>query len=339
MKIYPEKLAARLDQTLDKVYLVAGQEPLLIEESCDRIRAAARAAGVTERLVLEADARFDWQQIFSATETGSLFASTRLVEIRLPTGKPGRQGGAALRDWIKQDGDDILLVKCDDWALASERTAWAKALDKAGVYVPCWKIRPARLPAWISQRLAARGLRVDSQTGNFLVRRLEGNLLAADKEIERLAILYSGTQPRLEDVRAAVADSARFDSFRLVELVLARQPGPALRCIRGLLEADTAPPLVVGALARELQAVGGFQVLSKTMPARQAFSKLGVWPGRQQALAEAARTFSPSIVRQALARLSQLDEQSKSSSSDDFWVGLERLCVGLAAGRPEYLAA
>src|SRR5690625_5282341 len=158
MKIYPEKLAARLGQTLDKVYLVAGQEPLLIEESCDRIRAAARAAGVAERLVLEADARFDWQQIFSATETGSLFASTRLVEIRLPTGKPGRQGSAALRDWIKQDGDDILLVKCDDWALASERTAWAKALDKAGVYVPCWQILASGPTTSISHSMTARGV-------------------------------------------------------------------------------------------------------------------------------------------------------------------------------------
>jgi DNA polymerase-3 subunit delta len=339
MKLFPEKLPQRLQQGLDAVYLVAGQEPLLIEEACDAVRRAARAAGVDERVVLEADARFDWDQLGGATETNSLFASQRLVEVRLPSGKPGREGGAALREWAGRSSDDILLVKCDAWDMASEKTAWVKALDGAGVYVPCWKVKPPRLPQWIAQRLSSRGVRADQSACRFLAERLEGNLLAAAQEIERLVLLYPGGQIGLEQVRAAVADSARFDSFRLMELVFAGQAGAAVRCIRGLREADTPMPLIVGALARELQTIGNFQMLSRSQSAGQAFKTLGIWKSRQQPIADAARRMSPEVVRQSLAQLSDLDQLSKSSGREMFWLRLERLCVGLATNRPEYCAA
>lgn len=339
MKLFPEKLEPRLQQGLDRVYLIAGQEPLLIEEACDAIRRAAREAGVSERLVLEADARFDWDQLAGATETNSLFASQRLVEVRLPSGKPGREGGAALREWAANASDDILLVKCDAWDMASEKTAWVKALDSAGVYLPCWKVKPPRLPQWISQRLSARGVRADQAACRFLAERLEGNLLAAKQEIDRLALLFPGGSVDLEAVRSAVADSARFDSFRLMELVFAGQPGAALRCIRGLRESDTPMPLIVGALARELQTIGQFQMLSRSRSPAQAFQAMGLWKSRQQAVSEAARRISPEVVRQSLSQLSELDQLSKSTGRDDFWVRLERLCVSLAANRIDGFAA
>lgn len=339
MKLFPEKLADRLDQGLDPVYLIAGQEPLLIEEACDAIRRAARAADIAERVVIETDNRFDWSQLGASTETGSLFASRRLVEVRLPTGKPGREGGAALRQFVEQGGDDLLLVKCSDWEFGNEKTAWVKALDGAGVYLPCWKIKPHQLPDWIARRLGERGLKAERTVATFLAERLEGNLLAAAQEIERLALLFGRGRIELEQVREAVADSARFDSFRLVELVFAGQAGAAVRSIRGLREGDTPMPLVVGALARELQNIGAFQALSRHMPAGQAFSELGVWKSRQQPLAAAARRLRPDTVRQALARLADLDVMSKSSRQGEFWVALERLCVGLATNRTELCAA
>lgn len=339
MKLFPEKLPGRLRQGMDGVYLIAGQEPLLIEEACDAVRRAARAAGVGERIVLEADARFDFSRLDTATETNSLFASQRLVEVRLPSGKPGREGGAALRRFAERAGDDILMVKCDAWDMASEKTAWARALDAAGVYVPCWKVKPQRLVQWIGQRLSAKGLRADQAACRFLAERLEGNLLAAKQEIDRLALLYPDGSVGLEEVRAAVADSARFDSFRLIELVLAGQAGAAVRCIRGLREADTPMPMIVGALARELQTIGNFQTLVRDRSPAQAFSALGVWHSRQQAVAEAARRLAPDIVRASLSRLSELDRLSKSSGRQAFWLQLERLCVALAANRPEYCAA
>jgi len=339
VKLFPEKLASRLDRQLDPAYLIAGQEPLLIEEACDALRKAARARDVSERVVLEVDARFDWSNLDSATETGSLFASRRLVEVRLPGGKPGREGGAALRDWCKNEHDDVLLVKCDAWDIQSERTAWVKALEAAGVYVPCWKVKAGQLPQWIARRAAEGGLRVDAAACRFLSERLEGNLLAARQEIDRLSLLYPSAPIGLAEARAAVADSARFDSFRLVELVLTGQAGAAVRCIRGLREADTPMPMIVGALARELQLIGSFQALTRTRSTAQAMAELKVWKSRQQSLVAAARRLSPRLVRRALARLSELDELSKSRHRDTFWMVLERLCVGLADDRPDYCAA
>lgn len=332
MKLYPDKLEQRLARGLDRVYLIAGSEDLLVEEACDAVRRAARGAGMDERVVLEADGRFDWQQLGAATETLSLFASRRLVELRLSTGKPGREGGAALREWVDTASDDILLVKCGAWDLAQEKSAWARALEQAGVYLPCWPVKAHQLPDWIARRLASRGLRADGAASRFLAERLEGNLLAAAQEIERLALLYGRDAPLgLDEVRSAVADSARFDSFRLVELVLSGQIGAALRCIRGLRDADTAMPMIISALARELQVVAAFQIRIRTMSEAAAFAELQVWRSRQAAVAAAARRLSPAAVRGAVARLSDLDRMAKSNDRHEFWVALERLCVSLSA--------
>ena len=340
MKLFPDRLAGRLDSRLDPVYLVAGPELLLVEEACDAIRRKARSEGVAERVVVDADARFDWQQFGNASENLSLFASQRLIELRLPSGKPGRDGGAALREWVKTDSQDILLIKCQAWEMASEKTAWFRDVEKAGVFVPCWSVKPDRLVQWISQRMAERGLRTDRAACSFLAERLEGNLLAAAQEIERLALLYGqGASLTIDQVRSAVADSARFDSFRLVELVLNGQPGAAARCIRGLVEADTPMPMVVFALARELQIIEAFQTLSRSMPAGRAMAELKVWKSRQAAIETAARRLQPDRVRQSLAEMSDLDRLSKSNARHEFWLRLERLCVNLCDPTRERLSA
>ncbi len=339
MKLFPEKLPDRLKRELDPVYLIAGQEPLLIEEACDAIRHAARAHDVAERIVIEADGRFDWNELASSTETSSLFSTRRLIEVRLPTGKPGREGGAVLREFVERGGEDVLLVKCSDWEFKSEKSAWVKALEGAGVYVPCWRVKPQQLPDWIVRRMTARGLGPDRAAAAYLAERLEGNLLAAAQEIERLALLFGRGSVSLDQVREAVADSARFDSFRLVELVFGNQAGAAVRSIRGLREADTPMPMIVGALSREIQTIGAFQALTRKLPAAKAFSELGVWKSRQQPVAAAARRLDPGTVRRALARLADLDVMSKSNQRGEFWVALERLCVGLATNQGEFCAA
>ncbi len=339
MKLFPEKLAAHLDKGVDAIYLVAGPELLLVEESCDAIRRAARSADVAERVVIDADGRYDWSQFGSASDNLSLFATRRLIELRLPSGKPGREGGAALREWAAGQHDDILLIKCQAWEMASEKTAWFRDVEKAGVFVPCWSIKPHRLPAWIRARMRSRGISADDAAAAFMADRLEGNLLAAAQEVERLALLYGrGSQLNLAQLKEAVADSARFDAFRLVELVMSGQAGASVRCIRGLDDGATPMPLVVGALARELMQVEAFQALCRQMPAQRAMEKLKVWPSRRQGLESAAGRVGPARVRQALARLSDLDRMSKSNQRDEFWLNLERLCVDLA-GRPGRVAA
>ena len=331
MKTYPDRLEQQLQRGLERAYLVAGQEHLLVEEACDQIRRSAREAGIAERVVLEADGRFDWSRLGAATETLSLFATRRLVEVRLPSGKPGREGGAALREWLAADSDDVLMIKCNAWDLQQEKSAWAKAVESAGVYVPCWTVKPGQLPDWIARRLKQRGLHAEASACRFLAERLEGNLLAAAQEVERLGLLYGqGARLGMDELRAAVADSARFDSFRLIELVLSGQAGAAMRCIRGLRETDTPMPMIISALARELQLLAAFQTQRKAGGEASAFRDLKVWASRQGPLRVAADRLPPAAVLRAMAELSNLDRMAKSNERHEFWVALERLCVQVA---------
>lgn len=334
MKVFPDRLPATLESPLASVYLVAGPEALLVEEATDAIRSAARAQGVSERVVLDAAGRFDWDSLTQSTETGSLFASRRLVELNLPTGKPGKEGGSALREWVGEPRDDVLLIKCAAWEMASEKSVWFKALDQAGVFVPCWTVKPHQLPKWIVARLRSRGLSIDGPGAQFLADRLEGNLLAAAQEVERLALFYSQNHRlSLAELKEAVSDNARFDAYRLTELVLTGQSGAALRCVRGLFETDVYKPLVVSALSRELQTLGSFLLLSKSVGEQQAFQKLGVWQSRQGPLQMAARRLSVEHLTEAMVQLSVLDRMSKSSQSVYFWITLERVCVALCTGQ------
>ena len=336
MKVYPDRLMQTLGNGLAPIYLVAGPELLLVEEAMDEIRRVAKATGVVERVVLDADARFDWSELTRATETGSLFATKRLVEVNLPTGKPGKEGGAAIREWLDNSPDDILVIKAQAWEIASEKSVWFKALDSAGIFVPCWSVKPNQLPKWISQRLASRQLTIDGSGAQFLAERLEGNLLAAAQEVERLALLYpEGHQLQLTELREAVEDSARFDAFRLTELVLSGQTGASLRCIRGLIETETPMPMVVSALARELQVIGAYLALRRTQRPEQCFQALRIWPSRQGPIEAASRRLSSEQIGSALVELSMLDRMSKSNASHGFWVRLERLCVALSDQHPE----
>ena len=338
MKLFPERLEGQLERGLAPVYLIAGPERLLVEEACDAIRRAARQAGVAERIRLAAEARFDWDELGRATETGSLFATRRLVELRLPTGKPGTEGGKALRAWVDEGRDDVLLVICDQWEFTQERAAWVKAIEKAGVYVPAWQVKAHQLPGWIGQRLKQRGLGGGEDICRFLAERLEGNLLAAAQEVERLALLFPGQVLTLEQVREAVADSARFDGFRLVELVLSGQPGPALRCVRGLRESAAPPPAVLWAVGREIETARDVAERSRTVPIGKAFEEFRVWKSRQGPIQSCIHRLGPARLTRAVERLSRLDRLSKGQAEGDFWVELERLCVGLAR-RPEMQAA
>lgn len=331
MKLFPERLPEALQRGLAPVYLVAGSERLLVEEACDAIRDAAREAGVAERIRLGAEGRFDWNELDRATETGSLFATRRLVELRLPTGKPGAEGGKALRSWVDAGRDDVLLVICDAWELNQEKAAWVKSIDGAGVYVPCWPVKPDRLPQWIVQRIRSRGLAVDNDAGRFLATRLEGNLLAAAQEVDRLALLYPGQTLTLDAVQDAVADNARYDGFRLAELVLGGQPGAALRCVRGLRESESPPPAILWAIGRELEIAREVAHRSAQEPMARVFGALRVWKSRQPAIQACIRRLGAARLDEAIGTLARLDRVAKGRAFGDFWVELERLCVRLSA--------
>lgn len=338
MKLYAERLPAQLSRQIAPVYLIAGPERLIVEEAADQVRKACRNQQIDERIRLNADRNFKWAELGQATETGSLFASRRLVELRLPTGKPGAEGGKTIRQWIDDEHDDVLLIICDQWKSDQERTAWVKAIEKAGVYVPAWSVKPPQLPRWIEQRLESRGLQTDDEVCRFLAERLEGNLLAAAQEVDRLALLFPGSRLELEQVREAVSDNARFDAFRLAELVMTGQGGAALRCVRGLRESDTPRPAVLWALGRELEIALTVARRGRHESPQRVFDELGVWKSRQPPIEACIRRNGPRRLEQGIGRLSRLDLLSKGQVEGDFWQELERLCAAMA-GEPRSRAA
>lgn len=214
MKIRLDQLKIQLQKTLAPIYFVSGDEPFQVGEACQLIREQARAQGVTEREVFHVDRSFDWNQLTASAGAMSLFAERKLIEVQLPTGKPGDAGAKALVAYAEQAAEEnILLVISGKLEAAQQRSKWYKALDKVGAMLAIWPIDAAQLPQWIRQRLQLRGLKPTPEAVALLADRVEGNLLAADQEMEKLLLLNGAGDVDAEQVMEAVSDSARFDAF------------------------------------------------------------------------------------------------------------------------------
>jgi len=334
----PEQLPAALARSLSPVYLLAGAEPLLLQECRDAVIRAAQAEGFAERTVFEAGARFDWTQLAESSATPSLFAPRRILDLRLPTGKPGKEGADALTRLAEApDPDTLLLVSSGDWSGAMRKLKWTRALAAAGTLVEIWPVRAQELPGWIRARLNAAGLDADREALGLLAELVEGNLLAAQQEIDKL--LLSGRGPRITvaDVNAAVADSARFDSFRLVECALAGQPAEGLRAAYVLQRTGVAIQPVCSVLYRELGLADSVRAAVRAgQPEAAVFRKFGVWPARQGPMRRAAQRLSGRDFGDAFRALALIDRQSKGRAPGDAWQTLDRLLWFLSdpAGGP-----
>jgi len=257
MKLSLESLASQLEQRLLPAYLVSGDEPLRVGEAADRIRARARADGFGEREVFFVErAGSIWDEALQAAQSLSLFAPRRTIEIRLPTGKAGVAGGAALQRLIAATGPDLLLLVITGKLERDTQSAeWVRALEARGAWLTIWPVSRAQLPHWLQQRARAAQLVLDEQAAALLSERCEGNLLAAQQEIDKLALLLPrGARVGTAEVAASSAESARYDVFQLGEAVRARDAARALRILGGLQSEGAEPPLVLWALLRELRA-------------------------------------------------------------------------------------
>ncbi len=258
MKLTLEALPAQLAERLLPAYLVSGDEPLRVGEATDLIRARARAAGFSEREVFFVErAASIWDQVQQAAQSMSLFASRRMIEVRLPTGKAGVAGGAALQRLIAVAGEDLLLlIVTGKLERETQSAEWVQALQARGAWLPIWPIERSHLPQWLRQRARAAQLALSEEAIAMLAERCEGNLLAAQQEIDKLALLWpGGTAVGAAEVAASSADSARFDVFQLGEAVRAADAARALRILGGLQSEGAEPVLVLWALLRELRSV------------------------------------------------------------------------------------
>ena len=333
MQLRFDQLAGHLQQELKPVYLVTGDEPLQHAEATDAIRGAARERGHTTREVFDAAADFDWGRLGEAADSLSLFADKRLVDLRLPSGRPGREGGAALRAWCERPPDDtVLLVAAGRIDPQSRKSAWYRAIENAGAVITVWPIDPSRLPDWIARRMRARGLEPSTDAVALLAARVEGNLLAAAQEIDKL-VLLGGTGPVDADrVAAAVADSARWSIFDLTEAVVAGQAARVARIVNGLRGEGTQPPMLIWALHRELDQLAAVAAMieSGRTPAA-AMKAAGIWQRRQASFGRAVQRFGAGDWGALAGRCGRLDRLAKGAAEGSVWDELLE-CALTAAG-------
>ena len=249
---------ARAGQKLAPLYTVSGDEPLLVTEAVDALRAAARAAGYTDRSSLVMDARSDWSAVTAATQSVSLFGDRRVLEIKIPTGKPGKTGGDTLARLAEQarahpDPDTLVLVALPKLDKATRDSKWAQALAAGGMMVDLATIERPQLPAWIGARLARQNQHADDATLQWMADKVEGNLLAAHQEIQKLGLLYPEGELTAEDVERAVLNVARYDVFGLRDAMLTGDSARTLRMLEGLRAEGEALPLVLWAVGEEIR--------------------------------------------------------------------------------------
>jgi DNA polymerase-3 subunit delta len=332
MMLRIEQLAENLQRGLAPVYLVGGEEPLLLLECCDQIRLAAKEKGFVERELLQVERGFDWSSLQQAAAP-SLFASQKIIDLRLRTGKPGREGAKALTEWAADpDPNMVLMVSCEQWDASSRKAKWASSLEKSGRRIDIWPIKAGELPAWLAKRMQAQGMRPEPGVLDLLADRLEGNLLAARQEIDRLALLKGAGTVTVDDVMQAVADSSRFDAFALAEHMLSGNLRDGLRVAAGLQRMVTPLPLILGALIREIKTTEAFRLAIRAGESEAAvFRRLYVWQNRQNAVRSAARRLNTRSLFDSFKLLSLIDRQSKGRAAGDPWQSLDALLMRLSA--------
>lgn len=328
---FEQRLAA---SDLAPVWLLASAEPLLLLEASDALRARARALGYSEREVFETDARFDWDELKASFGMLSLFATRRLIEVRLPTGKPGKDGAAAIESFCTNPAPDVLLlVTAAEWSKSHE-TAWVRAVERAGAVLVRWPPKPNELPAWIARRLKSRGVDAAPDAAVLLAERIEGNLLAAAQEVDKLALLKGRGRIDAAEMESLVADSARYDVFRLTDTALAGETARALHMLAGLRgEGEHVVPMLSW-LATQVQALAHVAAVQDAGGnVGQAMTQARIWDSKQPLFRRALSRGSAAHFEQLLSDCARIDRISKGRADGDAWRELERLIVGIAAPR------
>ena len=339
MQVRLEQLDAHLKKGLRPIYTLWGDEPLLSQEAGDAVRAAARAAGHTERQVHTVQgAHFNWSGLLGASQAMSLFADKQIIEIRIPSGKPGKEGSEALQRYCETLSDDVVtLVFLPKLDRQQQASAWFTALDGAGVSVRFDPIDRKMLPQWIAQRLGAQGQRVQGgeagqQALAFFADRVEGNLLAAHQEIQKLALLYPQGELSFEQIEAAVLNVARYDVFKLGEAVLAGQVARALRMLDGLRAEGEAAVLVHWTLAEDIRGLKRVRdAISTGKPLPLALREARVWGAKERLFERAVPLLTDNAVSELLHAAQVCDGLVKGLRHPDWpseaWEGLRRLAL------------
>ena len=335
MRLDLTSLSGHLKQGLHPLYLLFGSEILLVEEALDQIRARARDDGYLERLRFTAEAGFDWKQLGSYSGTLSLFAEKRLIELRIPSGKPGKPGAQALTEYVAHGtpDDTVLVIICGQIDKPARNTKWFETVSAVASVIECPVIGTAKLPGWISQRMSRKGLKFENGAVERLSYFVEGNLLAAAQEINLLAMLYPDQVITVKTVENVIADHARFNVYNLTDACLAGSTQRAVRILHSLRSEQVEPVIVLWALARETRTLCQLSVAAENGKNPQSlFARYRIWASRGALVNAALRRFSRIHWENILRRLGQADLMAKGRiplKRKDIWEEIESISLGM----------
>lgn len=335
MRLPAQRLAAHLGKGVAPLYVLTGGEPLLIDEARDAIRERSAREGCAERESHVAERSFDWAGFAAGLQNMSLFASRRLVELRLPSGKPGESGARFLSTLGRSpDTGNVIVIIMPALDSAANRSKWAAALADGGIWIECRPPRRDQLPGWLRQRLQKAGLTADDESLDVLASRVEGNLLAAKQEIDKLVLMSADGAVTVETVRESVADGARFDVFQLNDAALDGDVARSHRILRGLEREGEPAALVLWALVRDALLLA--EVLTRVQQGAgidRAMADVGVWRSRQETFRRAGRGRSPEAVSRLLSCAAHADRIVKGVRPGNPWTALLELSMELGGAR------
>ncbi|MEI7429581.1 MAG: DNA polymerase III subunit delta [Betaproteobacteria bacterium] len=333
MQLRGEQLAAHLERELKSVYVVYGDEPLLVIEAADTIRATARQKGFDEREVLTAISGFNWLELHHAAGNMSLFGGRKLIDLRIPTGKPGRDGSEAIQAYCKNPSPDaLLLVTLPGLDWTEEKAVWLKVLAETGVAIKLIPPNLAELPNWIAGRLRRQNQSAEQEGLRFIAERVEGNLLAAHQEILKLGLLYPAGELTLQHVQEAVLNVARYDLDGLREALLTGDVARLTRTLDGLQQEGEPPPLVLWAITEEVRALAQAKAgLKGGKPLDSVLKDARIWGARQALFKRALQRVDEVAANTAVTHAAQIDRMIKGIGTGDVWNEFLRLGLSLGA--------
>ncbi|GAB1719878.1 MAG: DNA polymerase III, delta subunit [Nitrosospira sp.] len=335
MRIHADDLARHLRKQLAPLYTVFGDELLLTIEAADLIRATARQAGYVEREVFNIDHRFNWTELQYRSSSLSLFGARRVMDIRIPSGKPGSQGSEAIQEYCRAlPMDSVTLVTLPKMDKQSSAAKWFRALEEAGETVSIASVERGRLPAWIGQRLTLQKQNASPDTLQFIAEKVEGNLLAAYQEIQKLALLYPEGALSFDQVKHAILDVARYDVFKLSGAMMTGDMGRYTRILEGLQGEGAALPHIVGTLSTSIRSLIAVRKGADSgQSVTQIMKQVGAWGNQQKAMEGAAARLSFRQLMNALVHLAEIDRISKGVARGDAWDELLQLGLRFSPAR------
>lgn len=336
MQVNADQIQRHLTQQTPLCWLIHGDETLLVEEACGELFAAYRRLGFSEREVLDVDRHFDWQRLLASGQSMSLFGEKKIIDCRL-TGKPDKAGADALQAYIEQASDDnVLIVRCPYLNKQGLKAKWAQAFDRQGAITPIASVDKSRLPQWIRQRLQKHGMGIDNDALQVVVDRVEGNLLAAAQEIEKLRVLVAeGESISLQTVEEAVSMSARYDLFKMLDAALLGNADAAIKMLLGLQAEGAQSIPITGALAREIrQCYDCAWQLDKGAGIDRVLNAPHIWSSKKRLYKAALQRHSLPVWEALLKQCAHLDRQQKGQAPGNPWHSLADIIAAIAGRLP-----